>query len=34
LIGKLFIDRMVDMSTLTQLEEFDTYWREESAAVI
>lgn len=34
LLGKLFIDRMTDMSTLTQLEEFDTYWREESAAVI
>ena len=34
LIGKLFIDRMADMSTLTQLEEFDAYWREESAAVI
>ncbi|MDH3504704.1 MAG: peptide deformylase, partial [Nitrospirota bacterium] len=34
LIGKLFIDRMTDMSTLTQLEEFDAYWREESAAVI
>jgi hypothetical protein len=25
---------MTDMSTLTQLEEFDAYWREESAAVI
>jgi len=34
LLGKLFIDRMTDMSTLTQLEEFDAYWREESAAVI
>ena len=34
LLGKLFIDRMTDMSTLTQLEEFDSYWREESAAVI
>jgi peptide deformylase len=34
LIGKLFIDRMADMSTLTQLEEFDAYWREESAPVI
>lgn len=34
LLGKLFIDRMTDMSTLTQLEEFDTYWREESAPVI
>jgi peptide deformylase len=34
LIGKLFIDRMVDLSTLTQLEEFDAYWRQESATVI
>ncbi len=34
LLGKLFIDRMADMSTLTQLEEFDAYWREESATVI
>lgn len=34
LIGKLFIDRMADMSTLTQLEEFDAYWRQESATVI
>jgi len=34
LLGKLFIDRMTDMSTLTQLEEFEAYWREESAAVI
>ncbi len=34
LVGKLFIDRMTDMSTLTQLAEFDTYWREESAAVV
>ena len=34
ILGKLFIDRMTDMSTLTQLEEFDAYWREESAAVI
>ncbi len=34
LIGKLFIDRMADLSTLTQLEEFDAYWRQESAAVI
>ena len=32
--GTLFIDRMADMSTLTQLEEFDAYWREESATVI
>jgi len=34
LLGKLFIDRMTDMSTLTQLEEFDVYWKEESASVI
>ncbi len=30
LLGKLFIDRMTDMSTLTQLQEFDTYWKDES----
>lgn len=34
LLGKLFIDRMTDLSSLTQLAEFDTYWREESATVI
>ncbi|MEX0830251.1 MAG: peptide deformylase [Nitrospirales bacterium] len=34
LLGKLFIDRMTDMSTLTQLEEFDAYWKEESSPVI
>jgi peptide deformylase len=34
LLGKLFIDRMTDMSTLTQLEEFDAYWKEESSTVI
>ncbi len=34
LLGKLFIDRMTDMSTLTQMEEFDTYWKEESSTVI
>ena len=34
LLGKLFIDRMSDMSTLTQLEEFDTYWQKEPATVI
>lgn len=32
--GKLFIDRMTDLSTLTQLEEFERYWRTEPAAVI
>ncbi|MGB0910519.1 MAG: peptide deformylase [Nitrospirales bacterium] len=30
LLGKLFIDRMSDMSTLTQLQEFDTYWKDDS----
>lgn len=34
LIGKVFLDRMTDLSTLTQLDEFDRYWREEHAAVI
>jgi peptide deformylase len=34
LLGKLFIDRMTDMSTLTQLGEFDAYWKEESSTVI
>lgn len=34
LIGKLFLDRMTDMSTLTQLQEFDTYWQKEPATVI
>jgi peptide deformylase len=34
LIGKLFLDRMTDLSTLTQLDEFDAYWRKEPAAVI
>lgn len=34
LIGKLFLDRMTDMTTLTQLNEFDTYWRKEPATVI
>ncbi len=34
LIGKLFLDRMADLSTLTQLEEFDQYWRKEHATVI
>jgi peptide deformylase len=32
--GKLFLDRMTDFSTLTQLEEFDQYWRKEHATVI
>lgn len=34
LIGKVFLDRMTDFSTLTQLQEFDVYWKEESATVI
>ncbi len=34
LIGKLFLDRMTDFSTLTHLEEFDTYWRTDHAEVI
>jgi len=32
--GKLFLDRMSDLSTLTQLEEFKQFWRKEHAAVI
>lgn len=34
LIGKLFLDRMTDLSTLTQLDEFERFWQEEHAAVI
>ncbi len=34
LIGKVFLDRMTDLSTLTQLEEFDKHWRTEHAEVI
>ncbi|GJL55860.1 MAG: peptide deformylase [Nitrospirales bacterium] len=34
LLGKLFIDRMTDMSTLTQLQEFETYWQTEPATII
>lgn len=34
LIGKLFLDRMTDLSTLTQLTEFDQYWRKEPTPVI
>jgi peptide deformylase len=34
LIGKVFLDRMKDLSTLTHLEEFDEYWRKEPATVI
>jgi peptide deformylase len=34
LMGKVFLDRMTDLSTLTQLDEFDQYWRKEHATVI
>jgi peptide deformylase len=34
LIGKLFLDRMTDMSTLTQLAEFDKYWRHDPVPAI
>ncbi len=34
LIGKVFLDRMTDLSSLTQLDEFDRYWRKEHATVI
>ena len=34
LIGKVFLDRMTDMSTLTQLKEFDQFWQQEPSTVI
>jgi len=34
LIGKLFLDRMTNMATLTQLPEFNQYWRHDPAPVI
>ena len=34
LIGKLFLDRMTDMSTLTQLPEFSKYWQLDPVPVI
>jgi peptide deformylase len=34
LIGKVFLDRMTDMSTLTQLQEFRQYWQKEPSSVI
>jgi peptide deformylase len=34
LIGKVFLDRMTELSSLTQLEEFDQYWKQEHATVI
>jgi len=34
LTGKLFLDRMTNMSTLTQLTEFEKFWRKEPTPVI
>ena len=34
LIGKVFLDRMTDMSTLTQLPEFTKYWQQDPIPVI
>ena len=34
LIGKVFLDRMTDLSTLTQLDEFSHYWQKEPTAAI
>jgi peptide deformylase len=34
LIGKLFLDRMTDMSTLTQLHEFGRYWQHDPIPAI
>jgi peptide deformylase len=34
LIGKVFLDRMTHMSTLTQLEEFEKFWQKQPASVI
>ena len=34
LIGKLFLDRMTDMSTLAQLPEFSKYWQHDPVPVI
>ena len=34
LIGKVFLDRMTDLSTLTQLEEFEKFWQKQPASVI
>lgn len=33
LMGKVYIDRMKDLSTLTHLKEFETYWVKESIPV-
>jgi peptide deformylase len=34
LIGKVFLDRMTDMSTLTQLHEFGRYWQDDPTPAI
>jgi peptide deformylase len=34
LLGKVFLDRMTDLSSLTHLDEFDRFWRKEHATVI
>jgi len=34
LIGKVFLDRMTDMSTLTQLHEFGKYWKHDPIPAI
>lgn len=34
LIGKVFLDRMTDMSTLTQLPEFGKYWQHDPTPAI
>src|ERR1051325_3657917 len=34
LIGKVFLDRMTDLSTLTQLPEFTKYWQRDPIPVI
>jgi peptide deformylase len=34
LVGKVFLDRMTDLSTLTQLHEFSQYWQKEPTSVI
>jgi peptide deformylase len=34
LIGKVFLDRMTDLSSLTQLHEFTQYWQKEPTNVI
>ncbi len=34
LAGKVFLDRMTDLSTLTQLHEFSQYWQKEPTNVI